>query len=177
MAFHHAKMQCPKCDGTFADEKTLEQHIRRKKGSCIGAWYVCKRCTRFFSHQSELERHQSSKNPCLLYPTTPMQSDIPKEVAAWIRYEKAIRDNLSTRNYLERVVRRRNLTELTNVLEACSAVDDLPILLELVSALSEEDTAAFLKILGTLSDFANGDTTSLEKRTVLQEYVNKNVTL
>jgi uncharacterized C2H2 Zn-finger protein len=170
-------MQCPKCEATFADEKTLEQHSRRKKGSCIGAWYVCKRCTRFFGHQSELERHQAAVKPCLLYPTAPMQPEIPKEVSAWIRYEKAIRDNLSTRNYLERVVRRRCVPELMNVLEACSVADDLPILLELVSALNGEDTGGFLKILGTLSDFANGETTSLEKRTVLQEYVNKNVTI
>jgi hypothetical protein len=75
-----------------------------------------------------------------------------------------------------RVVRRANSVELSQVLEACS-LDDLNILLEIVDELNNGDVGAFLKMLGLLSDFANGATASLEKRTVLLEYINKNVTL
>jgi hypothetical protein len=170
---------CDKCGAKFADERALKNHHRRLQGKCMGAWYVCKRCTRFFDRPSELDRHQATKIPCTLHVTTPVVASAspvgpPPEVAAWIRYEKAIWDAGSAKLYLQRAIRRRDESEINNILEACS-LQDLQMFLDLFS--QEIDDTARIKVLAQMSNFANQNNVSLEKRTLIRHFVDENVSL
>ena len=162
---------CPKCGETF---KNLKHHLEKiKKKSCIGVWYVCKRCGEFFEFESALLRHQSTKSVCELRTSTPLQPDIPREMSAPIRYLKAINDCGSKQEYLQRAVKRGLKQELLNVMEACS-LDDLAAIFD---AVQKSYPAHLFKILAVMSDFANQETVSLEKRAMIREFVDRNVTL
>lgn len=163
---------CHKCGGSFSN---LEKHLKKsKKKSCIGIWYVCRRCGHFFEFESQIERHQSNKHLCSFFVTTPLQSDMPREMAASIRYMKAISE--SRDNYLKRAIRRGLTDELTTIMEACS-LDDLLFIFDLLSDLAATNSTALFKILAIISDFANKDTTNLEKRMLIREFVDKHISL
>lgn len=164
---------CEKCDMEFKCVKSLKDHKRRLKGSCMGGWYVCRRCTKFFNTLGELNRHQAIAKICPLNVTTPTQPTIPKEIAAWVRYEKAISDAGGTDEYLKRAARRINPVEMNNVLEAASLTD----IDKLFVIVNDLDDACKYHMLALLSDFANGNTTSLEKREQINQFVNKNIML
>lgn len=165
---------CGKCGVVFANNRSLEKHERSKNGSCIGAWFVCKRCTRFFDRQCDLERHQASTIVCASQIMTPLDANVPREVSAWIRYEKAIRDNQSAAVYLERVVKRMQPDEVHTVLEACSLAD-LDVFLRHLVVLRDCDHGSFIKLLSQVSNFANMETTSLEKRAQIREFIDNEV--
>lgn len=59
--------QCRICLRDFDTWQHLENHLRAQK-SCIGAWYVCKRCFKSFKTPTLLKVHQSSKIICKKYP-------------------------------------------------------------------------------------------------------------
>lgn len=169
------KTQCPKCDAHVTD---LPRHLKQRK-SCIGAWYVCKRCTEPFETESKLTRHQSRKQVCQLRPKTPASGLVPKELAASLRYQKAIYDNNMNGDpidYLRRAIKRRDPIELANVLEAAT-LTDLEVLFLCLQRQANRDNQQDYNVLGLMSDYANGGTVSLEKRALIRNFVDQNVSL
>lgn len=75
--------------------------------------------------------------------------------------------------YLRHVVQRRDKAEVLNVLEAAS-LGDLEILFQLIVHPTHNLDYALLAIM---SDFSNGDTVSLEKRALIRQFVDQNVSL
>ncbi len=166
------KEDCPKCGKSFID---VQHHLEKaKKRSCIGFLFVCKRCGQIFDNESRILCHQTTKLICERLVT--VQTDIPREIAVRIRYLKAIEDCGTVSNYLARVVKRGLKCEVTNVLESCS-LDELHVIFQLLVHCETKKPAHFFKIISVMSDFANEISVSLEKRAVIREFVDRNITL
>ena len=174
---------CYKCGEPFSDERSLQRHLTSKTiGSCIGVWYVCRRCLEFFDKPSVLRRHQGLKRGCAkavlggktIHHTTTADS-VPLEAMVAVRLKRGAEDAGGMMPYLQHVVNRGNHQEMRDVLQACS-VSELDVLLGYVQTASD-DTALFIDLLAQLSDFSNTEDVSPEKRAKLKDFVNRNVTL
>jgi len=174
---------CYKCGEAFADERSLERHLNsQRSGSCIGVWFVCRRCLNFFDTPSELKRHQSLKRGCAkallggkMVKASASGKEVPIEAMTAVRLKKGAQDAGGMPAYLERVVLRGNHQEIQDVLQACT-VEDLGVFLDYVQSVAD-DTALFIDLLAVLSNYGNTEDISPEKRAKIRPFVELNITL
>ena len=172
---------CYKCSESFSDKHSLDRHNKRS-GSCIGVWYVCKRCLDFFDKPSELRKHQSLKRGCskavLSGKIIKVSVDIPFEAMATVRLKRGAEDAGNMMTYLEHVVARGNHQEMRDVLQACSIVDIHQLIVSIGKLADDVDkTGLFIDLLAILSDFSNAGGTSPEKKALLQQFIDENIVL
>ena len=165
--------RCDKCDRKFSDKKALQDHLTRRYKSCIGIWYVCKRCNGFFDTPSAISRHQGLKTACEA-ATVPSGGAETREAALAIRLQKGIDDAGSIQNYLAHVVEREDEQEIADVLESC-LMEHAELLLKMIGEI--EYMGRKINLLAILADYANGETVSPERGAIIREFVDVHVTL
>ena len=173
------KPKCEKCGKIFADEYSLKHHMEKRTTSCIGIWYVCRRCLQCFKSASLIKIHQQQQKLCIPpnfeeptpHTTTAMP---PPELIKSLKLRKGAYDNGTMEAYLQRVIKRRNATEMRNVLEAVN-ISELYLMLKLIRELPNR--SGIIDCLAHISSFANMPTTSPEKHATIQEFVAEQTTM
>lgn len=167
---------CPHCKKKFSSEKLATVHRTLNTRSCIGQWFVCKRCLKMFDCQSELKIHQSKLRICedSIYVKQSLNKNIPPpELVNQLRMEKGTKDLGSVDAYLRNVVLRAEKTEIFPTLEVCT-LDQLKIFLNIVEHLS---TVERLESIGFLAEFSNKVGVSPEKAVLVKAFVIRHTTL
>jgi hypothetical protein len=171
--------RCNRCNKVFSDPKALKHHHSIRELSCIGMWYVCKRCLQHFDTPSTIRAHQSRKKVCSPNGAAVDNADdngTSHSVKALLLH-KGAQDAGSTIEYFRHAVIRSDKAELMSILDICSLAD-IDSVFEVLKELKRNDRDGLvITALGVLAEFANKPRTSPEKAAKIRAFVIENTIL